>query len=325
MRCSVVIPTYRRAECLRVCLEALAKQSVGFAEVIVGRREDDAESEAVLADARRFLGDALVEVVIGPGENLADSLRAVIARSTGEVVAMTDDDAEPPADWLARLLPWFKDAAVGGVGGRDDQAENPGEANDVGRLQWFGRIVGNHHLGVGLPREVDVLKGVNCAFRGSVLREVSIDPRLRGLGNVTHWELHICFAFLRRGHRLVYDPSLRLTHHVAPRQDGDVNLRKGHGFDPIGLENAAFNETLLVLEHMQKRAWPIYLAWALLASGGLSPGVLQVPRQWWQGRRFCESLQRTRVNARGRIAATWAASTKVNRLTGEGRRRASST
>jgi len=29
----------------------------------------------------------------------------------------------------------------------------------VGKLQWFGRLIGNHHIGSGEGREVDAL---NC-------------------------------------------------------------------------------------------------------------------------------------------------------------------
>lgn len=32
-------------------------------------------------------------------------------------------------------------------------------------VQWFGRVIGNHHLGTGGVREVDILKGVNMSFR----------------------------------------------------------------------------------------------------------------------------------------------------------------
>jgi len=56
----------------------------------------------------------------------------------------------------------LSDSCVGGVGGRDwvyhgTQLED-GARKVIGRVHWFGRVIGNHHLGVGEPREVDVLK-----------------------------------------------------------------------------------------------------------------------------------------------------------------------
>lgn len=49
-------------------------------------------------------------------------------------------------------------------------------------IQWFGRIIGNHHLGVGLPQKVDFLKGANMSYRAQVLATLRFDTRLRGAG-----------------------------------------------------------------------------------------------------------------------------------------------
>ena len=74
-------------------------------------------------------------------------------------MALTDDDAEPRNDWIERIKHHFEQPEVGGVGGRDDQVVNPGRADRVGELQWFGRLVGNHHLGVGDARPSTFSKG----------------------------------------------------------------------------------------------------------------------------------------------------------------------
>ena len=52
----------------------------------------------------------------------------------------------------------------------------------VGKLAWFGRLTGNHHLGVGGGREVDVLKGVNMSFRREAIADLRFDQRMRGSG-----------------------------------------------------------------------------------------------------------------------------------------------
>ena len=215
---------------------------------------------------------SVVGVEVPAGANLVASMNAGLARTSGEFVALTDDDAEPRPDWLARLLPYFDDPGVGGVGGRDDQAANPGEAADVGRVQWFGRVIGNHHLGVGPPRDVDVLKGVNCCFRGNLLRSVGFDRRLRGRGNVSHWELALCLRLRRDGWRLVYDPAIRVDHHPRrpPRRRRESTRRVRRGSRWLDM---AYNETLVAVlappaaPHGKARHT---LAWSSLASARAS-------------------------------------------------------
>ncbi|HBJ39135.1 MAG TPA: glycosyl transferase family A [Planctomycetaceae bacterium] len=273
---SVVLPTYKRGAWLSKCLASLLRQTIMPSEIVVGRREGDEESAAVICKYSRLSEGLIQEAIAGSNDNLAKSLNAAIAVTTGELVAMTDDDAEFPEDWLARLMELFTDDRVGGVGGRDNQAVNPGAANVVGELQWFGRLIGNHHLAVGPVRDVDVLKGVNCCYRGDLLREIGIDHRLRGKGNVANWELGISFELARRGYRLVFDPSLQVTHHVGPRRDGDTNCRGG--FNGPAHADAVFNETLLLREHLEGVHFAAFVLWSIAIGSSSIPGVLQLPR-----------------------------------------------
>ena len=299
---SVLVPTWRRPDDLRRCLLALERQGRPAEHVVVSYRADDDDTRRVLADFPR-----VTAAEVPAGTNLVGSMNAGLARTTGAFVALTDDDAEPRPDWIGRLLPYFDDEAVGGVGGRDDQVANPGEARDVGRVQWFGRVIGNHHLGVGPPRDVDVLKGVNCCFRGDLLRGVGFDRRLRGKGNVNHWELSLCLRLRRDGWRLVYDPAIRVDHNPGPRHDGDVNQRGG--FDAESLGDMAFNETLGICEHLPSSRRLAYMAWSLAAGTGKLPGFAQALRLLAKGRRHVGS--RLLAAAGGRQAA--------HRLAGRGR------
>lgn len=89
-RISVVVPTTGRASIER-CLEALRRQTLPPLETIVAE------------DARRR----------GPSWARNEGIR----RASGELVAFTDDDCVPPADWLERLagaLERFRADAAGG-------------------------------------------------------------------------------------------------------------------------------------------------------------------------------------------------------------------
>lgn len=103
---SVVIPTFRRPDLLRRCLDALEAQAIDPAdfEILV---VDDARCE----DTRRFVeayarerpgGPALAylrppEGARGPAAARNAGWRA----ASGEIIAFTDDDTVPAADWLA--------------------------------------------------------------------------------------------------------------------------------------------------------------------------------------------------------------------------------
>lgn len=146
------------------------------------------------------------------------------ARATGcDVVCFTDDDAVPPPDWLERLAAVLEGSElVGGAGGRDvivaDGEPDGPLTPDVGRVAWYGRHVGGHHLGEGPPRDVAFLKGVNAAYRRGAL---AIPRGLRGTGAQAHLEVAIGRHVRSLGYRLVYDPAITVAHHPAARHGDD--------------------------------------------------------------------------------------------------------
>jgi GT2 family glycosyltransferase len=287
------------------CLDSLLRQSLQPCEIIVGCRDNDGESRRVIEQAAERSGGIVRPALVGEYGNLAQSLNAAIALTSGELVALTDDDAEFPEDWLVRFVPYFEDPDVGGVGGRDNQAVNPGESSTFGKLQWFGRTIGNHHLAKGKPRIVDILKGVNCCFRGDLVREIKIDQRLRGKGNVANWELGLCFAVTRRGYQLVFDPSLQITHHVGPRQDGDLNCRGG--FNGPAHINAVYNETLLINEHLSSLRRLAFTFWWAFIGTSAAPGVLSLLRNVVVRQSLANSFIRYRFTLQGRMSALFPA------------------
>ncbi|MGC4030162.1 MAG: glycosyltransferase family 2 protein [Tepidisphaeraceae bacterium] len=279
---SVVVPTWRRPEHLRVCLAALARQTLMPARVIIVIKSDDAATMELLRETETPWQSLHVETVVEPvSGNFLTQLNAGVAATTEPFVALTDDDSEPHADWLERIVAHFADDTVAGVGGRDWQPYERGNRAVVGKVSWFGRVTGNHHLGCGPARDVDVLKGVNFCFRGEIIRRIRFDPRLRGRGNVTHGELALCLAIRREGWRLIYDPAIGVDHHVAPRHDGDVNARGG--FEPKSYADAVFNETLSVWEYLRPAQRVAFAMWAVGCGTREVPGLLQIPRLMLQG------------------------------------------
>jgi len=300
---SVIVPSWRRPAELERCLRAIAAQTARPAQVVVGARADDPET-AGRVRAMQASYPAALTLATTPEPGVVAAMSAALECCTGDVVALTDDDAEPRPDWLERLLAHFEDPRVGGAGGRDWQPHERGERRVVGKVQWFGRVIGNHHLGVGPPRDVDVLKGANCAFRTSLLRAVGFDPRLRGAGAQLHWELALCLPLRRAGWRLVYDPAAAVEHHVAPRA-GDDQIHRG-GFSAQPQFDALHNKTLALLEHFGPLRRGVYLGWGLMVGTRMEPGVLQGIRLVGRSPHIAELLIATFY---GRLAGrrTWRA------------------
>ncbi len=219
----VVVPTFRRPDALRRCLAALAVQEHAPARVLVVVRADDFSSQRVVDEARTSTANVEVVTVGEPG--VIAAMSAGVAATTAPIVAFTDDDAEPRPDWLARVVRHFEDPAVGGVGGRDLV---PGQttplAEDVGRFERWGRLVGNHHLGTGPARDVDVVKGVNMAFRADALALPAAGV-LRGRGAQVDFEVLVSTWARRRGWRLLYDPAIVVDHEGAARTGDDARGR----------------------------------------------------------------------------------------------------
>jgi glycosyltransferase involved in cell wall biosynthesis len=95
-RISVIIPVFNDAEFLRVCLEALARQTRLPNEVIV---VDNNSVDASAAVARSFGARVLAE----PVQGIAPASATGFDAATGDLIARLDADSIPPDDWLERL------------------------------------------------------------------------------------------------------------------------------------------------------------------------------------------------------------------------------
>ncbi|MEH2011391.1 glycosyltransferase family 2 protein [Nostoc sp.] len=274
MRNTVLIPTYRRPQDLSRCLLALQEQTKPVAQVIVVVRDTDAETWQFFT---QFKADNLpLHTVKVTQSGVVAALNAGLAAVEGDIVSITDDDAAPHPDWLERIAAYFtSDSRLGGLGGRDwihhgSKLENESRLV-VGQLQWFGRVIGNHHLGVGEPREVDVLKGVNMSFRKEAIGELRFDERMRGTGAQVHFEMAFTLALKRAGWKIIYDPNVAVDHYPAQRFDEDQR----NNFNEIAFINLVHNETLVLLEHLPFIRRIVFLFWAVFVGTCDSLGFVQ--------------------------------------------------
>lgn len=298
---NVLVPSYRRPDDLRRCLEALCSQQLRPAQVIVVARDVDESTHRV---AQAFADRLPLEIVKVSEPGQVHALNAGLLRIGGGIVAITDDDAAPHHDWLARIVAHFEaDSRIGGVGGRDwvhtpDGAVVNGKKAKVGRVQWFGRIVGNHHIGTGPAREVDILKGANMSFRLATIKGLRFDTSLHGQGAQVNNDMCFSLAVKRRGWKLMYDPAVAVDHYPAQREDID---QRGV-FHPEATENVAFNLMWATQTHLT--GWRRFATrqWQNWIGTPGEPGFLRIIPAWIRGETYL--LARFDAARRGRRKST---------------------
>lgn len=302
-RISVLVPTYRRPGDLARCLAALQAQQRPADQLVLVVRDGDDETRCFLATATFGSVSPLVVTVARPG--VVAAMNAGLAAATGEIVAITDDDAAPRADWLQRIKRCFDaNPRLGGVGGRD--LIQPGypaarlQVEDVGRVRWYGRVTGNHHIGAGGPRAVDVLKGVNCAFRRHAIAPIGFDERLRGEGAQPHWELRLCLQLRRRGWTLHYDPTLIVDHFVAAKIEGGVRGQTSHR----SLFDTAYNETYALVSSLEPFQATVAFLYGAAVGTHEAPGLGRLALEGVHRRHLTpDRVAASRTAAKARIAA----------------------
>jgi glycosyltransferase involved in cell wall biosynthesis len=277
MKITVVVPTYLRPQDLARCLAALKLQTRPLDELWVIVRDTDRETWQFIESFERNSMPLHTAAVTATGVIAAMNLG--LDSATGDIVAFTDDDAAPHPDWLERIEAYYlADEQIGGVGGRDwvyhGTKLEDGSQSVVGKLLWFGRLIGNHHLGIGEAREVDVLKGVNMSFQRKAIADLRFDQRMRGSGAQVHFEVAFSLTLRKKGWKLIYDHQIAVDHFPAQRFDEDQR----NTFNTQASVNAVHNETVALLDYLSPARRTVFLVWSILVGTRAALGLAQFLR-----------------------------------------------
>jgi len=305
---TVLVPSYRRPDTLRRCLDAVLAGSRVPDQIVVVLRDTDTDShealDAWLAVTRH--ADRIDQVTVAePGQ--AAATNAGLGAARGDIVCFIDDDTVPAEDWLERLLTHYGDPEVIGVGGRDivhhgdDISARPQPV--VGRITWYGRIIGNHHQpGFDEPAEVDHLKGANMSFRREVVS--GFDTSIVG-AHLTDTDASLSAG--RHG-RLIYDPRASVHHYPAPRTGGYARQSEREEEMRADAHDCAY----VMLKHLPplRRAgfWLFALTIGQHWRYGLLRMLVMLPverslalRRWRAAMRGLLEARETRQQAKGRL------------------------
>jgi cellulose synthase/poly-beta-1,6-N-acetylglucosamine synthase-like glycosyltransferase len=110
---SVIVPVHNGADTIEACVRALLAQDYPADRreiIVVDNNSSDGTADAVRALPVRCVAERGVQSSYA-------ARNAGVAAARGEVLAFTDADCVPAADWLRRGVAAFADESVGGVAG----------------------------------------------------------------------------------------------------------------------------------------------------------------------------------------------------------------
>lgn len=210
----LVVATVDRAEALTAFLDSLESQHFPDLRVLV---VDQGKDESL---AQPVAGCSLDILHLRSERGLSRARNAALGHVRADVVAFPDDDCLYPAGLLTRVAERFvADAGLDGLTGRAEDASGRFSASwktDAAELtadDLWNRAIS---FTIFLRREV-------------VERVGAFDERL-GLGSGNPWssgeETDYLIRAVRSGARIVYDPSLVVTHDVRS-DDARIGYRDG--------------------------------------------------------------------------------------------------
>jgi len=214
MHISVIVPAYKRPKLLINCLNSLKKQTRKADKIYITARESDTGVINAVAKWKKNAGADITSesiIVSKPGQSYA--MNHAIRRIEKGIVCFVDDDAEAMEDWIEKIEKWYEDPSIGGVGGfvlqHSGGSIDTGKTEIVGKVTWFGKIIGLHHYEVPGVKEVTFLKGCNMSYRRECL-PLSDE-------NLTYEqfydEVDVGLTVKEKGYRVVFDPDIKVTHY----------------------------------------------------------------------------------------------------------------
>lgn len=202
---SVLICTYNRPELLALALDALINRTLEKPDQVVVVNGGDERSDILVRQYQNTPG-IQVELVKTENKNLATSRNVGLPHCYGDIVAMTDDDAEVFPDWVSQMKRIHQEhpeaGAVGGaVLGADSDKSLLSRISDVATFSSPPQ-----------PAYVRTIAGVNVSYKHAALQAVGPQDEtlFRGEDVDFNWRLK------KLGYEIYYHPDIKVLHHHRP-------------------------------------------------------------------------------------------------------------
>lgn len=136
-----------------------------------------------------------------------------VTESTGELMAIIDDDAYPDSDWLSKAVPHFADDTVAAVGGPGMTPPSDNLSKHISGWIYESPLVSSsytYRYRPGILQDVDDYPTSSLIIRKT-------DFEAAGGFDTGYWpgeDTILCLKLVHElGKRIVYDPAVRVHHH----------------------------------------------------------------------------------------------------------------
>jgi glycosyltransferase involved in cell wall biosynthesis len=221
---SLIICTRNRCEQLARCFGAV--QRIEFErrwELII---VDNGSTDATAVVVERFIKAASFPIrhVFEPKLGLGNARNAGVAAASGEILAFTDDDCYPAADFLGQVWSAFCDPSLGYTTGRillHDPEDLP-------------MAIQNYNMPVTFCRKSFInpggVQGANMAFRREVLNQIGGFDPLFGAGSLFPAEdLDAASRASAAGWNGQYCPEIVVHHHHGRKTSDAPRIWRSYG------------------------------------------------------------------------------------------------
>jgi GT2 family glycosyltransferase len=201
---SVLICTYNRHELLQLAMCALIEGSAEKPDQVVVVNGGDERADEVVQSFQRH-PDIEIKLVKTTNKNLATSRNVGLSHCAGDIIAMTDDDAEVFPDWITQMKRAHREhPEAGAVGGVVLGINTDSLVGKVADLITFPAWSSEHY--------VRTLPGVNISYkRDAIERNGPQDEALfRGEDVDYNWRVQ------KLGYKIYFDPAIKVYHYHRP-------------------------------------------------------------------------------------------------------------
>jgi GT2 family glycosyltransferase len=214
---SVLICTYNRHELLRKALQALIVGTKEPPDQVVVVNGGDERADRVAKAFMEWHGIE-IKLVKTVNKNLAASRNVGLPHCMGDIIAMTDDDAEVFPSWVTHMKRAHQEhPEAGAVGGPVLGTNKDSLVGKVADLITFPTWPE--------PRYVRTLPGVNISYKREVVEQVGFQDEtlFRGEDVDYNWRVK------RLGYQIYFAPHIKVYHYHRPTLRSFLNQHYMYG------------------------------------------------------------------------------------------------